>query len=54
MSKLPHLQSTDDEPMSLEPMSWRRGLCGARRLEWAAGEAHLSLGEMETRGLKQP
>lgn len=32
----------------------RKGTAQARRLRWVAGDAYLLLGEMETRGLKQP
>lgn len=52
----PYLQSTKNEPMTSELISWQvgGGLCRARRFKWLFGDAYLSLGEMETRGLKQP
>ena len=52
--RLPCPQFADGEPVSSELRSWGRGLCRASRLKWVAGDAYLSLGEMETRGLKQP
>lgn len=43
-----------DEPTSSEQRSQGRGLLGARRRRWVARDTYLLLGEMETRGLKQP
>lgn len=43
-----------NEPMSSEQRSQGRGLLRARKCRWVAGDSYLLLGEMETRGLKQP